>query len=87
MLLRMKVQHETDQRAFQPRAQPFGKSEPGAGYFAAAFKIENTEFFADLIVSQRLFVKFARLTPAANLRIGFLVSAHRDRGMGYVRDI
>ena len=87
MLLRMHVQHETDQRAFQPRTQSFGKGEPGAGYFAAAFKIENAEFFADLIVGQRLLVKLARLTPAANLRIGFLIGAHRHRGMGNVRDI
>ena len=87
MLLRMQVEHETDQGPLQPRTQPFGKGEPGAGHFATTLKIKNAQFFADFIVGQRLFVKLARLTPAANLRIGFLVSAHRDRGMGYVRDI
>ena len=59
----MQVEHEADQRAFQPRARAHVDGKTRAAELGGAFEVENAERFAEFPVGLGREVEFGILAP------------------------
>ena len=59
----MQVEHEVDERPFQPRAGPSVEGKPGAGKLGAPLEIEDAQRFADFPVRFRGKGKVLGISP------------------------
>ncbi len=84
VLARVNVQHEVDQRAFQPGADAPIDGKPRAGDFGGALQIQNLQLGPEIPMRLGLKIELARLAPAADFDVVVRALAHRH---GFVRNI
>ncbi len=86
MLGCMQVEHEVNQRPFQPGTGPLEQGKTGAGELASSFKIEDVEVLADIPVSLRLKSEIRNFTPGADFDVFLFTRADRTLRVGQVRN-
>src|SRR5262245_20068805 len=82
VFLRVEVEHEVDQRAFELRAKSAEDGEARARHLRRALLVEDAQSGAEVDVVLRLEafgVEIARSSPAADFPVGRLVGADRNR--------
>ena len=84
VLLSVRVEHELRERAMQARQRAFHHDEAGAGKLRRRLEVEHAETRTDVDMILRREIEFARLTPAAILRVLFRRAPSRNR---FVREI
>src|SRR3954447_6601113 len=73
MFARVDIEHEVDQRALEPCSGAVKDCKSRGGNLSSTLKVENSQRLAKVHVIFRLEIKFARLSPAANLLVCVLV--------------
>jgi hypothetical protein len=78
------IQHESNQGSLEPGAGSFQHVEAAAGYLDAAFEVDNTQFFPEVPVGQRLKVKGFRFSPGADFHVIVIIHPDGDIRLGRI---
>ena len=84
MVTSVDIEHEVDERALQPRAQPPVEGKARARDLGGALEVENAQLRAEVPVGLRFEVELPRLAHAPHLHVVFGIFAHRHGFMGNV---
>ena len=87
VLPNVEVDHEVDQRPFQPRPRSLQEVEARGRHFHAPLEVQDAQALADLVVRLDGKGRLAIEAPLPDQRVGRRIGPVRHRGIRWVRDL